>query len=213
MKDYSQRLFDSVKIAENVLKTSLSALLPLNYLEIGKDNIPFMYNESSSKKLIIMDQPSFMITTIKNFSVVINLNTNTKIDNRRKLIDRTIVIYNPEPYERMETIELLVSDPDIIVIGTDGPIKAQIEPYFDTISGNFTKNYLLVFFTFLKALSFTHCTIQKTHSATTEIAQILSPIKSAKTIKYFHVRTINKDKFVLQTSRILVKLNPENGLL
>ncbi|OZC05661.1 hypothetical protein X798_07364, partial [Onchocerca flexuosa] len=147
---------------------SYCAKIDVNYLKYSSD----LYFNSS-----------FMITTIKNFSAVINLNTNTKIDNRRKLIDRTIVIYNPEPYERMETIELLVSDPDIIVIGTDGPIKAQIEPYFDTISGNFTKNYLLVFFTFLKALSFTHCTIQKTHSATTEIAQILSPIKSAKTIK------------------------------
>uniref|UniRef100_A0A8R1XRC9 Alpha-mannosidase n=1 Tax=Onchocerca volvulus TaxID=6282 RepID=A0A8R1XRC9_ONCVO len=185
MKDYSQRLFDSAKIVENVLKISLSSLLRLNSFEI--DNIPFMYNESSSKKLITMDQL------------------------------RTILIYNNEPYERTETIELLISDPNVIVIGTDGPIQAQIEPYFDTVSGNFTENYLLVFFAFLKALSFIHCKIQKTHSATTEIAQILSPIKSPNTIKYisnhFHVKTISKDEFVLQTSRMLVELNPDNGLL
>uniref|UniRef100_A0A915PTA9 mannosyl-oligosaccharide 1,3-1,6-alpha-mannosidase n=1 Tax=Setaria digitata TaxID=48799 RepID=A0A915PTA9_9BILA len=45
--------------------------------------------------------------------------------------DVTILVYNSEPYERMETIELLVSDPNLIVIGMDGPIRFQIEPYFD----------------------------------------------------------------------------------
>uniref|UniRef100_A0A0R3S2J7 Glyco_hydro_38C domain-containing protein n=1 Tax=Elaeophora elaphi TaxID=1147741 RepID=A0A0R3S2J7_9BILA len=133
------------------------------------------------------------------------------------IINRTILIYNNEPYAKMEKIELQVSDPDIIVIGMNGPIQAQIEPYFDATSGEFTKNYLLVFFTFLNALSFIHCTIQKDHSATTEIAQILTPIKLSRVIKSiskdFHFETVSKNEFVLQSSQILVELNPKNGLL
>ncbi|EFO22413.2 hypothetical protein LOAG_06074 [Loa loa] len=146
-----------------------------------------MYNESSSKKIINMDQP------------------------------RTILIYNSEPYGRTETIELQVSDPDIIVIGTDGPIQAQIEPYFDVISGKFTENYLLVFFIFLKPLSLIHCKIQKNHSKTIEVTQILTPMNSSQMIKHlsrcFHVETISNDEFVLETSQILVEVNPESGLL
>ncbi|KAM3727881.1 Alpha-mannosidase [Dirofilaria immitis] len=109
MKDYSQRMFDSMKIAENVLRISLNSLLCSNNFEI--DNIPLMYNKSSRKKLFIIDRPRHIM-----------------------LFYGTIVIYNNEPYGRMETIELLVSDPDVIVIGSDGPIQAQIEPYFDVIS-------------------------------------------------------------------------------
>ncbi|CAG9533677.1 unnamed protein product [Cercopithifilaria johnstoni] len=146
-----------------------------------------MYNESSSNIIITMDKP------------------------------RTILIYNNKPYGKMEKIELRVSDPNIVVIGAHGPIKAQIEPYFDPISGKFTENYLLVFFTFLNALSFIHCTIQKNHSTTTEIAQILTPLKSSKMIrhlsKHFNVVTINENKFILRTLQMFVQLNPKNGLL
>uniref|UniRef100_A0AAF5RU32 Alpha-mannosidase n=1 Tax=Wuchereria bancrofti TaxID=6293 RepID=A0AAF5RU32_WUCBA len=185
MKDYSKRMFASIKIAENMLRISLNALLRSNNFEI--DNIPLVYNESSSKKMVTVGQP------------------------------RTILIYNDQPHGRMEMIELQISDPDVIVTGIDGPIQAQIEPYFDTISGKFTKSYLLVFFTFLKALSFIHFTIQKNHAATTEIAQILTPLKSLRMAKYissnFHVKTISKNEFFLQTQRILVELNPKNGLL
>uniref|UniRef100_A0A1I8EJE9 Alpha-mannosidase n=1 Tax=Wuchereria bancrofti TaxID=6293 RepID=A0A1I8EJE9_WUCBA len=181
MKDYSKRMFASIKIAENMLRISLNALLRSNNFEI--DNIPLVYNESSSKKMVTVGQP------------------------------RTILIYNDQPHGRMEMIELQISDPDVIVTGIDGPIQAQIEPYFDTISGKFTKSYLLVFFTFLKALSFIHFTIQKNHAATTEIAQILTPLKSLRMANNFHVKTISKNEFFLQTQRILVELNPKNGLL
>ncbi|KAK6113041.1 Glycosyl hydrolases 38 N-terminal domain family protein [Brugia pahangi] len=185
MKDYSERIFASIKIAENMLRISLNALLRSNNFEI--DNIPLVYNESSSKKMVIVEQP------------------------------RTILIYNNQPHGRMELIELQISDPNVVVIGTNGPIQAQIEPYFDTVSGKLTKSYLLVFSAYLKALSFVHFTIQKNHAATTEITQILTPLKSLRMTKYissnFHVKTISKNEFFLQTQRILVELNPKNGLL
>lgn len=44
----------------------------------------------------------------------------------------------------MERIELQISDANVTVIGADGPIQAQIEPYFDTISGQFTENFLVI---------------------------------------------------------------------
>lgn len=59
-------------------------------------------------------------------------------------VNRTILIFNNEPRGKMERIELQVSDPEIVVIGTNGPIRAQIEPYFDAISGKFTENYLVI---------------------------------------------------------------------
>uniref|UniRef100_A0A0R3R3E8 Nucleoporin_N domain-containing protein n=1 Tax=Brugia timori TaxID=42155 RepID=A0A0R3R3E8_9BILA len=159
----------------------------LDFLNNFQDNIPLVYNESSSKKMVIVEQP------------------------------KTILIYNNQPHGRMELIELQISDPNVIVIGTNGPIQAQIEPYFDTVSGKLTKSYLLVFSAHLKALSFVHFTIQKNHAATTEITQILTPLKSLRMTKYissnFHVKTISKNEFFLQTQRILVELNPKNGLL
>lgn len=37
--------------------------------------------------------------------------------------------------------------------GTEGPIQAQVEPYFDAISGEFTENYLVIqFFLFVSTL-------------------------------------------------------------
>ncbi|VBB34971.1 unnamed protein product [Acanthocheilonema viteae] len=116
-----------------------------------------MYNESSSKKIITMDRT------------------------------RSVLIYNYEPYEKTERIELQISDPDVILTGKDGPIQAQIEPYFDAVHGKFTENYLLVFFTFLNALSFIRITIQKNHSTTTEIAQILTPMQQSPVTIYFNI--------------------------
>ncbi|VDK55746.1 unnamed protein product [Gongylonema pulchrum] len=53
------------------------------------------------------------------------------------------MVYNSETYQRLEVVELLVSSPLVGVTGDDGPVRAQIEPYFDSVTGEFKGNYLI----------------------------------------------------------------------
>ncbi|VDN04078.1 unnamed protein product [Thelazia callipaeda] len=136
---------------------------------------------------------------------------------------RTILVYNSEAVEKTEIIELLVSDKDIVVTGKNGPVQAQVEPFFDQVKGEFTEDFLVLntHFCFdpqiLSPLSFTYIALRKGSHPTTKLIQILVPVNPSNIpeliSKHFHIKTVENDEYSLRTARISVKLNSKNGLL
>ncbi|VDM36957.1 unnamed protein product [Toxocara canis] len=133
------------------------------------NEMPLQYNQITSKKPIVIEPGNTV----------------------------SVAVYNSVERKRLETIVLVVSTYKVSVMQEGKLVKAQIEPFVDSVTGRLSSLFSLVFHAMLPPLSTKIFTIvsDEQHSET-DIAEVLFVADIQKDAKSVKTRSMGSMKFV-----------------